>query len=312
MKILLAYDGSSCADTALNDLRRAGLPAEVEARILSVADVWVAPRPDEEVRLQPAMTVREGQIIAARNQAYEKAMHAVEEARALAVRACRRVQANSPSWQVSAEARADSPAWAVLKEADDWKPDLIVLGSHGRSPLDRLMLGSVSQKVVTEAGCSVRVSRSQNKQADSPVRIVLGVDGSPGADAAVRTLTQRSWPADTRVHVVAVINPVLAAAILWREAYEHTQDAPERVQALVEAVVEQIRGAGLAASPHILSGNPKQALVEATERWDADCIFVGARGLRGIGRLFLGSVSAAVASRSHCSVEVVRTDSENE
>ena len=312
MKILVAYDGSSCADAALNDLRRAGLPAEVEARILSVADVWVAPRPDEEVRLQPARTVREEQIIAARNQAYEKAMHAVEEARALAVRACRRVQAHSPSWEVSAEAGADSPAWAVLKKARDWKPDLIVLGSHGRSPLDRLMLGSVSQKVVTESRCSVRVSRGHNKQADSPIRIVLGVDGSPGADAAVRTLTQRSWPSDTRVYVVAVMNPVLAGAILWRETYEQTQDVQERVQALVEAVVEQVRGAGLAASPHILSGNPKQVLVEATERWDADCIFVGARGLRGIGRLFLGSVSAAVSSRSHCSVEVVRTDSDTE
>ena len=311
MKILVAYDGSSCADAALNDLRRAGLPVEVQARILSVADVWVAPRPDEGVRLQPATTVREERIIAARNQASEKARHAVEEARALAVRACRRVQANSPNWEVSAEARADSPAWAVLKEANDWKPDLIVLGSHGRSPLNRLMLGSVSQKVVTEARCSVRVSRGQNKQIDSPLRLVLGVDGSPGADAAVRTLTQRSWPADTRVYVVAVMNPVLATAILWHETDEQTQDAPERVQALVEAVVEQLRGAGLAASPHILSGNPKQVLVEATERWDADCIFVGARGLRGIGRLFLGSVSAAVSSRSHCSVEVVRTDNDN-
>ena len=39
MRILVAYDGSSCADAALNDLRRAGLPVEVQARILSVADV---------------------------------------------------------------------------------------------------------------------------------------------------------------------------------------------------------------------------------------------------------------------------------
>lgn len=312
MKILVAYDGSSGADAALNDLRRAGLPTEVKARILSVADVWVAPKPDEEECLQPARTVREERIIAARNQANEKAVHAIEEARALAGRACRQVQANFPNWKVSVEAGADSPAWAVLKEAHDWKPDLIVLGSHGHSPLDRLMLGSVSQKVVTEAQCSVRVSRGQHNPADSPIRIVLGVDGSPGADAAVGTLVQRSWPSDTKVYVVAVINPVLSSALLWRETYEQRQDVQERAQTLVEAVVEQLRGAGLAASPHILSGNPKQVLVEATERWDADCIFVGARGLRGLGRLFLGSVSAAVSSRSHCSVEVVRTESEDE
>lgn len=308
MKILIAYDGSSGADDALDDLRRAGLSAEARTRVLSVANVWVPPRPDEEVRLQPAMAVTEEWVIAARDQAHEKAMDAVEEARALAVGACERVRASFPSWEVSAEASADSPAWAVLKEASIWKPDLIVLGSHGRSPLDHFMLGSVSQKVVAEARCSVRVSRGQNRRVDSPVRIVIGVDGSPGADAAVRSVAQRSWPSDTRVYIVVVIDPVLAAAILWRETYGPARDVQERAQALVEAVVERLREAGLAASPHILTGNPKQVLIEATERWDADCIFVGARGLRGIGRSFLGSVSTAVSSRSRCSVEVVHTD----
>ena len=43
MKVLIAYDGSSCADAALNDLSYAGLPQEVEARILSVADVFLPP-----------------------------------------------------------------------------------------------------------------------------------------------------------------------------------------------------------------------------------------------------------------------------
>ena len=42
------------------------------------------------------------------------------------------------------------------------------------------------------------------------------------------------------------------------------------------------------------------------EKWGADCIFVGARGLNGLERLLLGSVSTAVASYAHCSVEVVR------
>jgi nucleotide-binding universal stress UspA family protein len=47
-------------------------------------------------------------------------------------------------------------------------------------------------------------------------------------------------------------------------------------------------------------------LITEAEDWDADCIFVGAKGMRGIERLLIGSVSAAVAARAHCSVEVVR------
>lgn len=311
MKILIAYDGSSCADAALDDLRLAGLPAEASAIILSVADVWVAPGIDgldEELPPQEAGSAMEERIVAARSQAREKAMQAVEEARTLAVRACERVQANFPGWEVNVEAGADSPAWGVLKKAQDWKPDLIVVGSHGRSALDRFMLGSVSQKVVTEAPCPVRVSRGRDKQADSPVRIVIGIDGSPGADAAVGAVAHRFWSPNTTIDVVAVVEPVLASVMLWREGHEKTQDAQERIQALVETAVGQLRTAGLTVSPHLLTGNPKQVIIEAAERWDADCIFVGARGLRGMGRFLLGSVSATISTRAHCSVEVVHTD----
>ena len=50
----------------------------------------------------------------------------------------------------------------------------------------------------------------------------------------------------------------------------------------------------------------KSLLLEEAERWGADCIFVGARGLNRLERLLLGSVSTAVAARARCSVEVVR------
>lgn len=311
MKILIAYDGSSCADAALDDLRQAGLPSEATAAILSVADVWVAPSPDEELLPQTAGTAMEQRIIAARRQAHEKAMQAVEEARTLAVRAREQVQTDFPSWRVSVEACADSPAWGILKKAKEWKPDLIVVGSHGRSALDRIVLGSVSQKVVTEARCPVRVSRGREKQANAAVRIVIGVDGSPGADAAVCAVAQRSWPPHTTAYVVAVVDSVLTSATLWRTGHSDTPNVQERVQTLLEAAVEQLRAAGLTASPYMLTGNPKQALIEAAERWDADCVFVGARGLRGMGGFLLGSVSTAVSTRAPCSVEVVHTDSEH-
>jgi nucleotide-binding universal stress UspA family protein len=89
--------------------------------------------------------------------------------------------------EVRAEACADSPAWAVVKKADTGQPDLIVVGLHGRSALGRFVLGSVSQKILTEARCSVRVGRSHRQTNAAPVRLLIGVDGMVTIAAGVYT-----------------------------------------------------------------------------------------------------------------------------
>jgi len=63
---------------------------------------------------------------------------------------------------------------------------------------------------------------------------------------------------------------------------------------------------GLDTAVMIRRGKPADEIVDEAESWGADCIFVGAKGVRGIERLLLGSVSSAVSSRAGCSVEVVR------
>ena len=73
-----------------------------------------------------------------------------------------------------------------------------------------------------------------------------------------------------------------------------------------QVAANKLRATGLAVSSLVREGNPKQILVNEAKRWKADCVFVGARGLRGIERFLLGSVSMAVTARAPCSVEVVR------
>ena len=48
----------------------------------------------------------------------------------------------------------------ILDCAAEWRPDLIVMGSHGRTGIDRLVLGSVSESIVRHAGCSVEIVRA--------------------------------------------------------------------------------------------------------------------------------------------------------
>jgi nucleotide-binding universal stress UspA family protein len=62
----------------------------------------------------------------------------------------------------------------------------------------------------------------------------------------------------------------------------------------------------ICVSTMLIAGEPKHVLVEESEGWGADCIFIGSRGLNRWERLWLGSVSTAVAARARCPVEVLR------
>ena len=311
MKLLIAYDGSDCADAALDDLQRAGLPQDAEAVVISVAEVWLPPPPPSSYELVEA--AREAQSPAAFQKAYMKGSRAVEEARSLAARATERLQQNFPGWQIAVEASYGSPAWEVITKADQWKPDLIVVGSHGRNALGRLVMGSVSQKVLTEARSSVRVARGRVEVEDSPSRIIIGVDGSPGSEAAVRAVASRRWPLKSEARVVIVEDPLVPTMLghlipqvaKWVE--ESNEGERDWMQKMADRATQVLRSAELSVSSLITTGDPKLVLVTEAERWGADSIFVGSTGFSNrFERFLLGSVSAAVAARAHCSVEVVR------
>ena len=63
--------------------------------------------------------------------------------------------------------------------------------SHGRSALGRIVLGSVSQAVLREAPCAVRIVRGRVGASDAPMRLIIGFDGSPDAEAAVQAVAER-------------------------------------------------------------------------------------------------------------------------
>lgn len=92
--------------------------------------------------------------------------------------------------------------------------------------------------------------------------------------------------------------------VKWLEVGD--EDKWDDVRALFEPEAKRLRAAGLIAEVVIRSGHPTQVLMDEAGSWSAHCIFAGAKGVRGIERLLLGSVSAAIAARAHCSVEVVR------
>lgn len=308
MKILIAYDGSACADAALEDLKNAGLPKTAEVIVMSLADVFLPPPINEEIDNAFPMYVPAGV-----KRAQKRAERKLKEAESMAKRASEQIKRSFPEWHVSHEALADSPAWAIIRTADHWKPDLVVVGAQGHSVLGgRLILGSVSQRVLYEASCSVRVARGQ-QSSDSQLQLLIGVDNSPYSNAAVEAVCRREWPKGTEVRLLAVVDTVMAitpdpaqpSIMKWIEVGD--EDNWDEVRQVFQPSADKLRAAGLEAAVMIRRGNPTNELLEEAETWAADCVFVGAKGMRGVDRLLLGSVSSAVSARAHCSVEVVRS-----
>lgn len=104
-------------------------------------------------------------------------------------------------WEVTTHVRLGKPAEVIIDSADVWSADLIVVGAQGRSALGRLLIGSVSQHVATKSPRSVLVARRVIDRGDNPVRLVIGIDGSPSSQAAVDALATRNWREGTEVHV---------------------------------------------------------------------------------------------------------------
>ncbi|HVG55112.1 MAG TPA: universal stress protein [Vicinamibacterales bacterium] len=148
MKILLAVDGSEASDAAIDEVRQRPWPKGSTVRVLSVVQQYMPSAPDVVLA---SMTFEE---IRARLS---------EEAEQLTRAAAERVAA--PSIMVETDVRQGDPRTAILDAADEWKADLIVVGSHGRTGLQRLVMGSVAQSVVAHARCSVEVVRPRRRAA---------------------------------------------------------------------------------------------------------------------------------------------------
>lgn len=287
MKVIVAYDGSECADAAIDDLRNAGLPDDARLKVLSVVESWLPPPSGLEII---------------------EHVERDDEYMALAMRGAARLRSIRPGWEVDVELSAGSPATAIIERADEWAPDLIVVGSHGRGAWGRLFFGSVSQKVLHEAHCSVRVSRGRVEEPDTPVRMIVAVDGSKGSDIAVRSVASRDWPRGSEVRVVnaAWTSPPVTPPRVSGQIVHWLVQENARVKRAVDAAIAWLDSTGLKTEAVIKEGPPIDVLLSEAESWGADCVFLGARGMGRIERLLIGSVSSAVAARAHCSVEIAR------
>jgi nucleotide-binding universal stress UspA family protein len=146
-----------------------------------------------------------------------------------------------------------------------------------------------------------------------PTKILLATDGSEEATLAASTAADIAQKTESELHVVNVrgvsvyIDPSTETTRVVHGAAEET--ARREAQETLDAQVKQIEAAGgKVAQTYVRLGRPVEEIVILADEIDAGLVVVGSRGLGGIRRLLLGSVSDGVVRHAHCPVLVVRKD----
>lgn len=147
------------------------------------------------------------------------------------------------------------------------------------------------------------------------MKILLAVDNSVCSEVAVLEVAQRTWPPGSEIKVLAVQEPL---KIPRHEQWVFTDNyyvqmestALDRARASAKLAAGQLRqqqGTAVTVTSEVVaSGHPTEVILSTATAWHADLIVLGSHGQHGWKRLWLGSVSRAVATQAPCSVEIVR------
>lgn len=288
MKVLVAVDSITTLDLLINEISARSWPSGTEAQLLSVVD-------DADV---PLKTWRdEGYGVSAvrremNRRGEQMAVFAVERLRKLGISSRVVIMRGDPAFLISFAARK-------------WPADLILLRAHNRKDFRRRLLGSVAKSVIESAPCSVEVVRTTDKANATArgFRVLLATDGSVASLAASQAVAETSWPENTEVRVVSVVNPMLYSleelGLTGGTGTDHAHRA-------IGNAVHALSGADVKISAEVIAGSAARQITARARKWEADLIVLGTNERRGLSRLLFGSTSAAVASRAHSSVRVVR------
>ena len=143
------------------------------------------------------------------------------------------------------------------------------------------------------------------------MKILLAVDGSECSNAAVASVASRPWPEGAEVRVLSALElPFVPTPETWAlpDSYyaQLEEAAKDAAETAVNNAVSALEAKGLKTTTNVKTGQAKSVIVEEAETWGADLVVLGSHGYSGWQRFWLGSVSNAVASQAHCSVEIVR------
>lgn len=177
----------------------------------------------------------------------------------------------------------------IIDEASKNNVEMIIMGRHGRTGITRIMMGSVTAKVIGDAPCKVLVVPRFARITFET--ILVPTDGSIFSELATR-------------EAISIAKRV-GSNIIGLSVYKRDENL-QLAEASVGMVKEVAEKEGIKVETLTLKGEPHMVIVDTVEKKKAGFLVVGSHGRTGIERLLMGSVTERVIGHASCPILVVR------
>ena len=204
--------------------------------------------------------------------------------------------------------RSDEPADEIVSYVRTTETDLLVMGTHGRTGVAHLLLGSVAEKVVRTAPCPVLTARERPPAAFAGfTRILVPTDFSAPSDAALDCAKLIALRFGASVHLLHVLEDALVEGPFGSEVFlaespdaraARFKDARERLSHRVTAYDRE----RMHATSEVIFGATARTIGDYAADNDFDLIVMGTHGRTGIAHLLMGSVAERVVRNAACPV----------
>lgn len=276
-RIMVAYDGSDSSQSAL---RYAGALAQACGKC-AVHVVNVMPSAEEI-----------GVDLLGQGGSRSGAGKILEEAVAVA---------NDAGFQISTSSVQGRIFDKISEEADRTGCELIALGRRGMTRLERMLMGSVTARVIGHTSKDVLVvPRGMSFRSD---RIALATDGSKYSDAAVE---QALWFAKR-------FKSSITAVMVAETHDQYMVEAPNLLDVIIQQaektlaeVARRVEAEGIPIATLVKEGEASRSILDVADQAGADIIFMGSHGRRGLTRLLMGSITEKVIGQAKVPVFVKR------
>lgn len=212
---------------------------------------------------------------------------------------------------VRATRRGIAAAPAILEYAREEDVDLVVMATHGRRGIRRLLMGSVAEEVVRTAARPVLTVRPNGaaEHGDPPRRILVPVDFSEHSDRALRYGAALCERTGAELHAMHAVPELYFPDAYFAEAAEIralAEAAEDEVPEALHRNVHEVLGEEADVRTRLVAGPPAQAVAEYAEEQDVDLVVLSSHGRTGLERVLMGSVAESVGRRAPCPVLTVK------
>lgn len=208
------------------------------------------------------------------------------------------------------------PSQQIIETARKLDVDLVVLGTHGRTGLEHVLLGSTAERVIKGAHCPVLAVR-QSETTDhktseerasriSVEHVLVPIDFSDCSLDALEYAAQIAHQLKAHMTVLHVLEPV-AYGLDFTLTHPTDPDHRERLKTRLTELTAALMGTGIEVEHTLRGGLPAEGILNSERARRTDLIVMGTHGRHGFSHLAYGSVAEAVLRRARCPVLTVRS-----